>query len=90
MIDDRDVELLVRPLECVGVAALSGQEQTAQAAHIVAADIVPAGIFFLDGAKCGGRGEQDFDVVFVYDAPERAGVRTCPPAYPRTGRWCFR
>ena len=51
MVDDRHAEIVLGPLQGVGIGALAGQEQGAEAAEIVLPDILAAGILLLDRAE---------------------------------------
>src|SRR5439155_18572528 len=57
VVDHGHAELLLRPVERVGIAALAGEEERAERARIVAAHVLPGGIVALDGAYRRGRGE---------------------------------
>ena len=70
VVDHRHLELCLGPLDGLGVGALAGQEQGAQALQIVLPDELALRILFLDGAEGGRRGEQRRDVVLRDDAPE--------------------
>jgi hypothetical protein len=55
--------LFLRPDDRVRIGPLAGEEQRAQARHIVIADEFAGRVFLLDGAEGGRRGEQRRDLV---------------------------
>ena len=75
VIDDRDAELGFRPLHRIGIGALAGEKERAEFGKIVFADKIAVGIFLLDGAESGRRGEQGSDLVLRDHAPVSAGIR---------------
>ena len=58
-----------------GIGALAGQEQRAEGAEVVAADVLALGVLLLDGAEGRGRGEHGGHLVLGDHAPEGARVR---------------
>src|SRR3989442_7294698 len=50
VVDDGNAELLLRPVERVGIAALAGEEERPEASEIVAPHVLAPGIVALDGA----------------------------------------
>src|SRR6185295_10717549 len=74
MIDDGYAELFVCPRQRVRITTLTGQEQRAEFCKVVSLKVIAGIVFTLDGAKCGGRGEEHTDLVLRDHAPERAGI----------------
>ena len=75
MVDHRLFEHLLGPVDRVGIGALAGQEQRAQAlADIVFLQIFGVRVFLAHGAEGGRRGEQRGDLVFLDHPPEGAGI----------------
>ncbi len=74
VVHHRDAQAFPRPVVGVRVEPLAGEEQGAQAAHVVAAQVLPARVLLLDGPQRGRRGEQPLDTVLGHHPPERAGV----------------
>ena len=74
VIDDRDAQLLLRPEERVGIAALAGEEERAQLRQIVSLDVLAAGVVALDRPEGRGRGEERAHLVLRTDAPEGARI----------------
>ncbi len=75
MIDDRNTELLFRPVQRIGIGALAGEKQCPKFFEIVVTDELPLRVLLLDGAKCGRRSEHDRHLVLCNHPPECSGVR---------------
>ncbi len=75
VIDHRHAELLLGPLDRIGVGAFARQEQRLEAGEVVLLDQLAFGIVPADGAEGRRRGEHRLDVVILDDPPEDARVR---------------
>src|SRR5439155_2948971 len=75
VVDHRHAELLLRPVQRVGIAPLAGEEEGAESAQIVAPHVLPSGIVALDGADRRGRREEYAHPVLRDHPPERARIR---------------
>ncbi len=75
VVDHRHPELVLGPVQGVGVTALSGQEQRLELREVVLADVGTVRVLPLDGAERGGGGEQGGDAVLGDHPPERSRVR---------------
>ncbi|MEY9610320.1 hypothetical protein ABIF21_003194 [Bradyrhizobium elkanii] len=58
VVDDRHLQLLLGPLHRRRIGALAGEEQGAEAREIVIPDELALGVFLLDRAERGRRGEE--------------------------------
>ena len=75
VVDHRHLQFFQCPLQGVGIAAFTGQEQRPQPGVIVFFQVAALGVFLPDGAKRGGRREQHLHIVLFDYPPEGAGVR---------------
>ncbi len=74
VVDHRHPELVLRPVQRVGVAPLAREKQGAQRRQVVFADQRALGILLADRAERGRRREQRDHAVLGDHAPERARV----------------
>src|SRR5262249_38064361 len=58
----------------IRITALTRQKQRAEFFQVVLSQVITSVVFALDGAKRGGRGKEDADLVLRDHAPERAGI----------------
>ena len=63
-----------RPVEGVGVGALTGEEEGPEGGEVVAGDVLPGRVLALDRAERGRSGEHHPHVVLGDDPPEGAGI----------------
>ena len=75
MVDHRHLQLLLGPFHRRRIGALAGQKQRAEFRQIVLPDEFAVGVFLLDGAERGRRGEERHRLVLGDHPPERAGIR---------------
>ena len=75
VVDHRHAEVLARPHERVGVAALAGEEERAEPREVVLRHVRAPGVLLLDRAERGRRREEHVDAVLRDEAPEGAGIR---------------
>ena len=74
MVDDRDTEMLLGPGDGRRVGPLAGEEQRPEVPQIAVADQLTVGVFALDRAEGGRRGEEHPHMMLLDDAPEGAGI----------------
>ena len=74
MIDDRHTELLFGPQERGRIAPLTGEEERAERAQIVLADVLAVGVFPFDGPERRRRREERSHTMLGDQTPERARV----------------
>src|SRR5450755_3854649 len=74
VIDHRHAELLLRPAERLGIAALAGQKQRAEPRQVIAADVGALRVLLTDGAERRRRSEHRADPVLGDHPPERPRV----------------
>jgi hypothetical protein len=58
VVDHRHAQEVVSPVVGVGVEALAGQEQAAEARDVMTAQMLAGRVLLLDGPERGGRGEE--------------------------------
>src|SRR6185437_8393146 len=75
MVDYGYAKNFLGPLNCRRVGTLAGEEKRAEFREVVFPDHFPFGIFLLDRAEGGGRGEQRDDAVLGDYTPESARIR---------------
>ena len=66
--------MVLGPFDGVGIGPLAGEVQGLEAGHVVGRAERAAGVFLLDRAERGGRGEQRLDAVLGDHPPVDAGV----------------
>src|SRR5207244_3106655 len=74
VIDDRHIQLRLRPLNRGRIGTLASKKQRTQAGEITIPRELARGILSLDRADRSRRGEQSADPILFDDAPERSRI----------------